>query len=421
MLGGDVKTVLLIATLDTKGEEAAYLRDRILACGKSVIVLDAGMLGSPKNCLPDIRRERVIEAAGITHEELGRIPRHRCEELMMGGAARIARELYEQGKVHAVAGIGGVDGTLIATAAMRALPLGVPKLVISAAACGRIRFGDYVGTKDVMVLPSVADLLGLNEILCKVLDNAAGAISGMLDAGVCAEVTQKNLVATTAYGQTTPAANAGRALLEAAGYRMVAFHPNGAGGTAMEELIRSGTFAGVWDLTTQELTDHIVMHRASGGETRLEAASDLGIPQVVVPGCIDFVWDAPDVVRQSLAGRLSYLYNPSVLLVKITPDEARAVGRLMAHKLNRCRGPLELLLPLKGISMFDVPGAPLYQPEVHEALFSELRLRLNPAVPIFEIDAHINDLEFVTICVKRLASLMESAGRATARESGGAD
>lgn len=408
------KTVLLIATLDTKSEEAAYVRDAIRGLGKQVLVLDASMRGSAQPRLADIDREMVAAAAGSSYERVLREPHHQAEEIMTAGTVNLVRQLYEQHRIDAVMGLGGFDGTLMATAAMRELPIGVPKLVVSAAACGHVRFGAYVGTKDILVLPSVTDILGINEILCKILDNAVGAVSGMLDAEVKPEITQRNLIAATVYGQTTPAGLNGKCLLEAAGFRMVAFHPNGVGGAAMEELIRQNVFAGVWDLTPQELSDQVVMNRPSGGEKRLEAAADLGIPQVVVPGCLDFVWDSPEVMRQRFGDRPTYLFNPFVLLVKLSLEEGRAVARLLAAKLNRCRGPVAVMLPLRGISMFDFPGGPFCQPGLNEALFEELKFHLDRSIPLYEIDAHINDPDFSSACAFRQLELLGSSARAQA-------
>ncbi len=401
-----LKTVLLIATLDTKGEEAAYLRGAIERLGKKVLVLDPGMRGDTKECVPEINRSRVAAAAGCSYEEVLHEPRHRAVEIMTAGTAALVKQLYAERAFQGVIALGGFDGSLMATAAMRELPIGVPKLMVSAMACGRMQFGEYVGTKDVMILPSVTDLLGVNEITCKLLRNAAGAISGMIDAGVEAEITGKNLVAATVFGQTTPAAMTGKAFLEAAGLNLVAFHPNGAGGAAMEELIRRKAFSGVWDLTLQELSDQVVMHRFAGGEHRLEAAGEMGLPQIVVPGCVDFVWGPPEAMRERFDKRLAYLFNRSVLLVKLSSEEIRSAARLIASKLNCARGPVAVMLPLRGVSMFDFPGGPFVQPALNQALFEELKSRLRPSIPVREIDAHINDPIFASSCVSRLIELI---------------
>lgn len=404
------KTILLIATLDTKGEEAAYIREAIERCGIGVIVLDTSMRGDVQ-ALPDgIRRDEVAIAGGSTYAEVQEMPRLRAEEIMIAGVAELVTRLYAQRRFHGVIGIGGSDGTLLATAGMRCLPFGVPKLMISAMACGNTRFGDYVGTKDVMILPSVVDFIGTNEIICKVLDNAVGALLGMVEAGVQPTVASKNLVAVTMYGQTMPAAMAGRPLLEAAGLTPIAFHPNGVGGEAMEEFIRQGVFVAVWDLTTQELSDQYLMERPSGGPARLETAGKYGLPQVVVPGCVDFVWGAPEVMNQRFPGRITYQFNPQVQLVKLTPDEVAGVARKMADKLNRSHGTTALVLPLRGVSMFDAAAGPLYQPEVNAALFATLRTHVGTQVEMVEVDAHINDPVFAKVCVTRLIEMFRSAG-----------
>jgi uncharacterized protein (UPF0261 family) len=297
---------------------------------------------------------------------------------------------------------------------MRALPFGVPKLMVSSMACGDLPFGDYVGTKDVMILPSVVDFLGTNELVCKVLDNAVGAIVGMAQADVEPEVVSKNLVAVTMYGQTTPAAMAAKPQFDAAGLALVPFHPNGVGGDAMEAFVRQRVFRAVWDLTTQELSDQHVMGRPSGGAERLETAGQLGIPQVVVPGCVDFVWGTPEAMHRRFPGRLTYRFNPQVLLIKLTLDEVTSVAERMAEKLNRAHGPVTLALPLQGVSMFDGQGGPLHQPEVNLALFRTLRARIDDrSVELLEVDAHVNDPAFAKVCAERLIELLDSSHKTT--------
>ncbi len=403
-----MKTILLIATLDTKGEEADYIRQAIERRGLGVLVLDPGMRGDVEAFPADICRDDVARAGGSNYADIQRMSHMQAEEVMIAGTAKVAAKLYVQRRFDGAIGIGGSDGTLLATAAMRAIPFGVPKLMVSAMACGNTRFGDYVGTKDVMILPSVADFLGINEITGKALDNAVGAIVGMVEADVNPEITSQNLVAVTMYGQTTLAGMAGRGLLEAAGFKPVAFHPNGVGGAAMEEFIGQGVFVGVWDLTTQELSDQLVMGRPSGGLTRLEAAGQRGLPQVVAPGCVDFVWGAPEAMAARFPDRLTYQFNPQVLLVKLRPDEVAGVARRMAEKLNRAQGPTALALPLHGVSMFDAPGGALHDPDVNDALFDTLRSCVSGRVEMVEVEAHINDREFAETCVARLIEMLEA-------------
>jgi uncharacterized protein (UPF0261 family) len=403
------KTILLIATLDTKEEETTYLRQALERCGMNVLVLDTGMRGDVDVLRADIRRDQVARAGGSSYALVQEMPRLQAEAIMADGVATLVNELYTQGRFDAVMGIGGFDGTLLATAGMRSLPFGVPKLMVSAMACGEIPFGDYVGTKDITIVPSVVDLAGTNELICKVLDNAVGALVGMVQVGIKPTVTAKNLVAVSMYGQTTPAAMAGRPLLRAAGLTPVAFHPNGVGGKAMEEFIHQGVFVALWDLTTQELSDQHLTGRPSGGLSRLETAGKCGLPQVVVPGCVDFVWGTPEVMAQRFPNRLTYQYNPRVQLVKLMPEEVVAVAQRMAEKLNQSRGPTALALPLRGVSMFDAPGGPLHQPEVTAALFDTLRAHVDARlVDTLEIDAHINDAGFARICVTTLIDMLRS-------------
>jgi len=282
----------------------------------------------------------------------------------------------------------------------------MPKLLVSAMACGAIQFGEYVGTKDITIMPSVADLLGVNEITAKMLTNAAGAICGMIDAAVDAHVSAGNLVAATVFGQTTPAGMAGKTLLNTAGLEMVAFHPNGAGGTAMEELLRKKVFRAVWDLTIQELSDYIV-NRSASGEHRLEAASEMGIPQVVVPGCVDFVWGDPMAMRRRFRSRRQHLFNRRVLLVKLTGPEIKLTAQLIASRLNRSRGPVAVVLPRHGLSMFDFPGGPFVEPGLLHTLFQELKEKLKPGISVIELDAHINDPIVASTCVGRLIEFLK--------------
>jgi uncharacterized protein (UPF0261 family) len=374
-----------------------------------VLILDTGMRGDPSAFPADVRRDQVAGAGGSTYAQVQQMPRLQAEEIMAAGVARLVGELHAQRRFDAVLGIGGYDGTLLATSGMRALPFGVPKLMVSAMACGRVRFGEYVGTKDIMIFPSVVDFLGTNELICKVLDNAVGAIAGMVEAGVRPEVTSTDLVAVTMYGQTTPAAMAGKPLFDAAGLTLVPFHPNGVGGQAMEEFVGRSGFKAVWDLTTQELSDQYLTGRPSGGPHRLEAAGKCGLPQMVVPGCVDFVWGAPQTMARQFPGRLTHQFNPQVLLVKLTPDEVAHVAQGMAEKLNRSQGPTSLALPLRGVSMFDASGGPLHQPEVNTALFDSLRTFVDArVVEVLEVDAHINDPVFARTCATRLIEMLRS-------------
>ncbi|MEW5816838.1 MAG: Tm-1-like ATP-binding domain-containing protein, partial [Spirochaetota bacterium] len=249
------KTILLIATLDTKGEEANYIKEKIEQAGKRVLILDCGLAGKARWVKGDITRYAVAGKAGVSYKKLQSLSRIEAEEAMAKGLASLVRELYNSKKFDAALGIGGYDGSLLASAGMRELPVGFPKLILSAMACGDIKFGEYVGTRDITIMPSVYDLVGVNSLTCKIFDNAIAAICGMVDRNVKPGVSARNLISLTMFGQTNPCGACGKRMLEKEGYEVVGFHPNQVGGTAMEEMIKAGVFCGVWDLTTQEISE----------------------------------------------------------------------------------------------------------------------------------------------------------------------
>jgi uncharacterized protein (UPF0261 family) len=399
-----MKTILLIATLDTKEAEARYVAKAIELKGHKVLVLDCGMSGAPADYSPDIPRQIVAQAAGWSYASVESLPREKAEHAMASCVAAMVKCLYADSKIDGVLGIGGSDGTILATAGMRELPVGVPKLMVSAMACGNIPFGLYVGTRDVTIMPSVVDVAGINAITRRIFDNAVAAICAMAENASAVRSGEQNHVAVTMFGQTTPCGSLGARLLEKSGYTVVTFHPNGTGGPTMEELIREGFFHGVWDLTTQELTEEVV---SGGGQSagRLTAAAIIGIPVVVVPGCMDFIWDAPDK-KERFHGRKQLRFNEGVLLGKVKKEEIKLAGALMAERLNQSVGPVTVILPLKGISMFDRPGGELYDPELDAALFTELRQNLVQSIRVMEVDAHINDEVFARACVGELCDIL---------------
>lgn len=405
------RTVVVLGTLDTKGEEFEFLRRRIEAEGLSTLVVDTGVLGEP--FFPaDIRREQVARAGGKGLAEL-QLQRDRGKsiEVMAAGAAAIIRELFDAGKVHGVISLGGSAGTTIGSAAMRALPVGVPKLIVSTLASGQTR--PYVGTKDIAMLFSVVDIAGLNRISARVLANAAAAIAGMVKQGEVALGQEKPLVAATMFGVTTTCVTEVRRILERHGFEVVVFHATGTGGQAMESLIADGYVAGVLDITTTELADELVGGILSAGPERLEAAGRCGIPQVVCPGALDMVNFGPlESVPEIHRDRRFYRHNPTVTLMRTTPDECAELGRTMAEKLNRARGPVVFVMPLRGVSAIDAEGEPFYWPDANCAFLDSLKAHLARRVRLVELDAHINDAWFA----REVARLfLELAG---AREEG---
>jgi uncharacterized protein (UPF0261 family) len=402
------KTVAIIGTLDTKGEEFAYLRSVIESTGLTTLVIDCGVLEAPSS-RPDVSRDEVAAAGGHDIAALA-AARDRGAGIaaMAAGAAVLARKLFDQGKIDGLISLGGSAGTTIGTAAMRSLPAGVPKLMVSTLASGDTR--PFVGAKDIAMLYPIVDIAGLNRISRKVLANAAAAIAGMVNQPVTAAQSSKPLVAATMFGVTTPCVTAARKILEETGYEVLVFHATGTGGQAMESLIDDGAFAGVLDITTTELADELAGGVMSAGAHRLEAAGSKGIPQVVCPGAIDMVNFGPlDSVPEKYRERKLYVHNPNVTLMRTTPEECAELGRTTAEKLNRARGPVAFMMPMRGVSAIDAPGQPFAWPEANARFLEALRKNLDPRVRLREVEAHINDPAFAQCAARTLLEMM-SAG-----------
>jgi uncharacterized protein (UPF0261 family) len=399
-------TVAIIGTLDTKGAEFAFLRDRIHAAGVGSFSVDCGVLGEP--CYPpEVVAAEVARAGGTSLTALAQT-RDRGEAIavMAHGAAAIARALHAEGRIHGLIGMGGSAGTTIGTAAMRALPVGVPKVMVSTMASGDTR--PYVDTKDVCMMYSVVDIAGLNRLSRRILANAAAAIAGMVSAPPLAGEADKPLIGATMFGVTTPCVTRARELLEAAGYEVLVFHATGTGGRAMEGLARDGFLAGILDLTTTELADELVGGVLSAGPDRLETAGRLGLPQVVAPGALDMVnFGPPETVPERFRGRLFYQHNPTVTLMRTTPEENAELGRIIGKKLHEARGPLVVLLPKRGVSALNRDGQPFFDPGATEALFRELRAALGDAGRCIELDCHINDPEFAEAAARAMIEALE--------------
>jgi uncharacterized protein (UPF0261 family) len=404
------RTIALIGTFDTKGEEFSFLRDRIEEAGLRTIMIDVGVLGSPAFKV-DITQAEVAAAA---NEDLAQLKsnrdRGRGVTAMALGATVILRRLFEQQSIQGVASLGGSAGTAIATAAMRALPFGFPKLMVSTVASGNT--STYVGTKDICMMPSVVDIAGLNYVSRRILGNAAAAICGMVASESTIIREEKPAIAATMFGVTTPCVTSARRMLEEGGYEVLVFHATGVGGSAMEQLIEDGAFRAVLDVTTTELADEVVGGVMSAGPHRLEAAGRKGIPQVVCPGAIDMVNFGPaESVPVQFRSRNLYIHNPSVTLMRTTPEECAEVGRITAVKLNRANGPVSVLIPLQGVSAIDKPGGPFYSQAALNAYRSALKEALSPTVQLIELDAHINDDTFARAAAELLMeSLRKVAG-----------
>ena len=393
-------TVVLLGTLDTKGREYAFLRDRVREHGVDVLVVDAGV-HEPVGIEPDVAR---TEVAPNVAELAEAADRGAAVTAMGEGAARVVQRLHEEGRLDGILALGGSGGSSIAAAAMRGLPVGVPKLIVSTVGSGDTR--PYVGASDVSMTYSVVDIAGVNSISARIMANAAGAIAGMVKAQV-PELESKPLIGATMFGVTTPCVTRARERLEELGYEVLVFHATGTGGQSMEALARGGFLAGVLDITTTELADDLVGGVLSAGPDRLEAAGELGLPQVVSLGALDMVNFGPrETVPPQFEGRNLYVHNPTVTLMRTTPEECRELGRRIGRKLSAARGPTALFVPLKGVSMIAVEGQPFYDREADEALLAGLHETLEPSVEVHEVDTDINDPVFADAMADRLHELM---------------
>ena len=404
-------TVLLIGTLDTKGVEVGFVRDALQRIGIDTLVMDTGVL-QPPAFTPDIAREEVFSAAGSRLATLQTAAdRGRAVEAAARGAARLARDLHAQGRIRGVLSLGGSAGTTIGTAAMRALPFGVPKLMVSTLASGQVR--QYVGVRDVMMLHSVVDISGLNRISRAVLLNAVRAMAGMMRHVVesATGAADKPLITATMFGVTTPCVERARRIMEQNDYEVLVFHATGTGGQTMESFIADGLITGVLDLTTTELADELVGGILTAGRDRLTAAGLRGVPQVISLGALDMVnFGPPETVPEKFRDRRFYQHNPNVTLVRTTPEENDQLGKEIAEKASAARGPSAILVPLRGVSAIDAQGQPFWWPQADAALFQSLRNWMSPHVELIELDLHINDPAFAEAAASKLLRLMASKG-----------
>jgi uncharacterized protein (UPF0261 family) len=398
------KTIAILGSLDTKGPDYAFIKALIEARGHATLIIDTGVI-DPPHFEPDVDRAKVAEAGGGDLEALQE-ERDRGEamKVMSAGAAAIVEQLYEENRFDGIISMAGSGGTSVATAAMRTLPVGVPKVMVSTVAAGDV--SAYVGTRDITMMPSVVDVAGLNQVSRQIYANAAGAICGMVETGA-PETEERPLIAASMFGNTTPAVNQAKATMEAHGYEVLVFHATGTGGRTMEALIEDGFIDGVLDITTTEWADEVCDGVFSAGPTRLEAAAKTGTPQVVVPGCIDMAnfW-APDTVPDKYQDRNLYEWNPNVTLLRTNVEENAQMGRIFAEKLNQAEGPVAVFVPLQGVSMLDSEGEPFWNPEADRAFLKALKENLHEDIPVYEIDHNINDPEFVDALSKKLLEFL---------------
>ena len=408
--------VFLIATLDTKGREAAFVRDLLSSWSIPVTLVDVGALGPPA-VTPDISRERIFELAGTTVEAIKtNADRGEAVTRAARGAARLTREAFARGELSGVLALGGSAGTTIGTAAMKTLPLGVPKVMLSTLASGMVR--QFVGDKDIFMLNSVVDIAGLNRVSRPILSQAARAMAGLVTyPAPLPAAYDKPLVAATMFGVTTPCVERAREVLEGAGCEVLVFHATGNGGRAMESLIAEGLIAGVLDVTTTELADEHVGGFLTAGPERLTAAGTAGVPQVVSTGAVDMVnFYAPESVPREFKDRTFYKHNANVTLMRTTTEENIRIGADIAQKLSAATGPVSVLLPALGVSAIDRDGQPFDDPAARRALHDTIRRGLN-GIEVTELDLHINDPAFAEAAARKLLELMKLSTAAQERRS----
>jgi uncharacterized protein (UPF0261 family) len=397
-----MKRVAVLATLNTKGDEALFVADRLKRRGHQAWLVDLSLVGGGE-LRGDTSRAEVAAAAGRALEDVELLQRAQAMQVMSEGAARIVEAMRQAHALDGVIGLGGGTGTWMTAAVTRALPIGFPKLIVSTLA-------QHDARVDTLVMPSVVDIAGLNTLLTPILANAAAAMCGMVEAGRFEPTASRPLVAMTMFGVTTTGGTHVRQLLERAGCEVVVFHANGNGGATMEDLIRRGTFAAVLDWTTTEITDHLAGGVCDAGPTRLEAAGAVGIPQVVVPGAIDVInWRG--ALPERWAERTTHMHLPGVPLIRTSVAESREIGAWIAQKLNRASGPVRVLIPRGGFSALDLDGGPFWDPAADHAFVAALRRDLRADIPVEDVDDHINSEAFATVAADAMLSISSSIPR----------
>jgi len=405
------KAIAIVATVDTKEAETRFLQDFITARGWQAPVLDVSTY-LPHTMQVAYPREEICRRSGVENfKDLSTLRRDAIMHTMGLGAAQVLKELYAKGELAGILGIGGNQGTAIAAVAMRSLPIGLPKVIVSTVASGNIR--PYIEYKDIIMMFSVADLLGgPNTVSRTILSNAAGAVMGMAAHGQPLQAGDRPVIATTAFGNTNAVVTTARELLVEQDYEVIAFHASGACGSAMEELIETGLIQGVLDLTTHELIGEVF---GEAGDIytplrpRLEAAGKRGIPQVIAPGGLDYFCFGPaDSIPPRYRERKTHYHNPYNTNVRATKEELARVGEVLAVKLNAARGPVAVMVPLKGWSENGRSGGPLYDPEADAALVAVLEANLAPQVKLMKLEANINDPVFAASAAAVMHQLMSA-------------
>lgn len=406
--------VLIIGTFDSKGPEFAFLRERILENGCDVIAVNTGVEGSTELFPIAIEADAVSAEGGESLAALREIgDRGKAISVMSEGAAVVAQRLFDEGRFDGVIGMGGSGGTGIVTAAMRALPIGVPKVCVSTLAAGDV--SPFVGAKDVVMIPSIVDVAGVNRILRTILSRAAGAVCGMVAAKIPEATDERPLIAASMFGNTTDCVDACREALDGHGYETLVFHATGTGGRVLESLASAGLVDAVLDITTTEWADEICGGILSAGPERLDAAGRLGLPHLIVPGCLDMCNFGPMSTvpeRHRKSDRKFYEWTDAVTLMRTTVDENRQLGEIFARKASAARGPVAFLIPLRGVSVLDADEGLFCDREADAAFTTALKSALREDVPVVELDANINDAEFSTKAVEMMLELIAEGSRA---------
>jgi len=402
-------TIVVLATLDTKGHEAQYLRELIEKLGDKALIVDVGVVGMPA-AEADITRQVVAEAGGMPLEKLLENPtREVAAPLMAEGATKIITELVDQGKVQGIVSMGGTQGTTLATKVMRELPYGFPKVMVSTMASGNV--APWVDIKDITMMFSVTDILGLNPVMRTILANAAGAVTGMAQATVPMESTEKPLVGVTTVGITTIGAMKAIEVLEAAGYETIVFHAVGTGGRAMEQLMKEGVIGAVLDYSTIEVSNEMFHALLAGGDERLTIAGKLGLPQVLAPGAIEvLVYNEPETVPPPFNTRTLIPHSPKITDVRLNGEEMRRVGEEVAKRLLHTSGEAVFIIPTGGYDSYAVAGQGFHDPAADQAFVDALKANLPPNIKVIERDTHIEDPQFATEAAQLLIELIGKKG-----------
>lgn len=401
-----MKTIAIVGTFDSKADEFNFLKSVIEKNGLETLMIDVGVFDSKIKA--DITNEDVATAAGESIRNIiDKKDRAFATSTLARGIKTLLPKLFKEGKFQGIISLGGSGGTSIATAGMREIPVGVPKVMVSTLAGGS-NIESYVGTSDIVMFPSIVDVAGLNSISIEIFTNAANAICGMVKLIKDKDVKHKPHIAATMFGVTTPCINHAMKYLEDRGYEVLVFHATGTGGKTMESLIKQGFFDGVLDITTTELCDELVGGILSAGPNRLEAAGECRVPQIVSVGALDMVNYGPkNTVPKKYINRNLYEHNPSITLMRTNLEENKQLGKILAEKLNKAKGDTVLMLPLKGVSAIDDEGQPFYGPEENDVLFSTIKENINNNIELIEMDNNINDKEFAEKAAQKLIDLIE--------------